>query len=101
MAMDVDEAGQDIHSGRIELPVGVARLAIGRQWQAGRAGVIDALDAVAGDDDVDRAAGWRAAAVDQGDAANDQPAERAFTLAWPAVGDPFHRRGILRVERGV
>ena len=99
MAVDVDEAGQDVHSGRIELAVGAARRAIRRQRQARRARAVDALDAVAGNDDVDRPARRRAAAVDQRDSADDQPAEGPLALARLPVGNPFHRRQALRVER--
>jgi hypothetical protein len=100
MAVGVDEAGQDIHAGGIDLARRIARRPPLRQRQAGRAGAVDALDPVAGDDDVDRPARRRAGAVDQHGAADHQPGIGAFAFARLAVGHPLHpRRRLLRPER--
>ena len=99
MAVNVDEARKDEHSRGVDLAVEVARLAVGSNRKAGRSGAADALDPVAGDDDVDRASGRRSGAVDQGRAANDEATERPLAFPWLPVGDPLHPGAVLSLKR--
>jgi hypothetical protein len=104
MAVRVDEAGQHVHSGRVDLMIRVARLAALAKRQARRSRRADRLDPVAGDDDVDGAGRRRAAAVDQHCATDRHAPEWPGSFARLPVGHALHcprlvgRRG-LRARR--
>ena len=80
MLVQADEARHDIHAGGIDLEVGALRSASGAQGQAGRPGAAHRLDAIACDDDVDRADRRRAGAVDEDGAADHERLERPAPL---------------------
>jgi hypothetical protein len=66
----VDEAGHQVHAGRVELVVGLLRGTIRPERQPGRSGAPNRSNAIVLDDDVDRAARRAARAVDENDAAD-------------------------------
>ena len=102
MAVDVDEAGQHVHAGRVDLAVGVARAR--GSARSGRPGVpapamlsirLPAMTMSTGP------RGGAPRAVDQRRAADDEPAIGAFALAGLAVRHPLHpRRRLLRLIAG-
>jgi len=91
--VEVDQPGHEIHALGVELlrgPLGALRLV---DRQLGVADADDLGDAVALDHHVHRTAGRRAVAVDQVDAADDEPLEGTLALATrrrrSGIGLPF------------
>ena len=77
----VDDARHDVHAGSVDLEIGVLWRALRRGREARRPGRTDLTDAILLDDDVDRATGRGAGAVDQDGPADDQRLERPCALA--------------------
>ena len=77
----VDDARHDVHAGGVDLEIGILGRALRRERQARRPGRTDRADAILLDDDVDRATGRGAGAVNQHGAADDQRLERPGALA--------------------
>src|SRR5262249_33495761 len=75
--VNVNEPGQYVHPGGVNLVVGVLRLAILTLRQTGRAGAANTVDPVVFDDDVHGALRRRAGSINQDGAADDQ------SLEWP------------------
>ena len=86
MAVHVDEAGEEVHLRAVDLFGGVVRPALRIDGHFREADAAHFLDAVPFDDHVHRPDRRRAGAVDDGDAADDQPLERTFALIRAAVG---------------
>ena len=98
MEVHVDESGQDVVSFEIDLVVPRFRLRTILLPDRGHSGahVVDRVDDVALDDDVHRAVGRRAGAVDHDGPAQDQPVPGSFPVG--AVG---HRiRQVLLSHQG-
>jgi hypothetical protein len=95
MRVHVDEAGEGVHALDIQLAVvGLGlRPVLGIDRHPWRADTLDLDDAVALDDDIDRAARWRPGAVDQGSTAQDEPIEGPLALV--PVGRCRDRLGLF------
>ena len=72
MAVHIDEAGQHIHAGGVDLTRGAQRFSIGLHRQARGARSANFGDTAAADDDVGGAIGRSAIAGNDGGAADDQ-----------------------------
>jgi hypothetical protein len=93
--VEIDETGQHVHAGRVDLVIGLRR-PVGPQRHPRRAGVANRRDAVVLDDDVDRAARRSAGAVDQHRAADDHRLVRAEPFS---VGAGRPRRQRVPLQR--
>ncbi len=82
----VDEPGQHVHARRVELVVRVLRSAVGAQREPRRAGAPNRRNPVVLDDDVDRARGRTAGAIDEHDAADDERLIRTLAFVCAAIG---------------
>ena len=96
--VEVDEARQDVHAGRVDFMHDRVRVALDRESGPPRlvdgplrdADAADVDDAVPLDDDVHRPDGGRAGAVDHGGAADDEAVVRSLALVRAPVGSPDH-----------
>ena len=82
----VDEARHHVEAGAVDFPRRPARPRVGPDRDSGIADRPDLDDAVAGDHDVHGPLRRGAGAVDDGDAAQDEPLVRPFTLPRGPVG---------------
>ena len=85
VAVHVDEAGEHVHAGQVDLFGRVLRPPLGFDRHLREADTADLLDAVLLDDDVDRSDRRSAGAIDQRGSAEDQPIVWSGALVWPPI----------------
>ena len=94
--VQIDEAGHDVHAGRVDLLGALRRTPAIADGHLREADARDLGDAILRDDEIHRPARRRAGAVDDRGAADDQPVVRTIAFAGAAIGRRLH---LLRSQR--
>jgi len=86
MHVQIDEARHQVHARRVNLVIGPLRRPVGAKRQSWRGRAADRRNAVALDNDVDRALRRRTGPVDQHRPANDERLEGPFAFVSSSSG---------------